>query len=126
MSDGIRTLPSPELWSVEQPKLHSLDPMVIDFHRAFDYQLVQTGIRLQDSLGKIISGTVSIENHQTRWRFMPERPWMDPQLHIMVDAHLEDVAGNNFRELLDRPVASEPLNVDQHSVTLTLLPASAR
>ena len=126
VSDGIRTLPSPELWSVEQPKLHSLDPMVIEFDRAFDYQLVQTGIRLHNSLGQIISGTVSIENHQTRWRFMPERPWMDPQVHIMVDAHLEDVAGNNFRELLDRPVASEPLNVDQHSVTLTLLPASAR
>ena len=52
-------------------------------------------------------GTVLLDKMETRWRFNPTHPWKHGHYVVVVDAELEDLAGNNLQGLLDRPVEKE-------------------
>jgi len=123
VSEALRVLPSTELWSIVPPKIQSLDPLVIEFDRPFDHALLQSAIRVVDDKGQGIPGTVSIENRERTWRFDPHGLWTTGYAQVTVDARLEDVAGNNFRDLLDHSVESKPRRVDKLTIELELKPA---
>ena len=48
-----------------------------------------------------IDGRIDIEKAEQNWRFTPAKPWPAEKLRLVVDSTLEDVAGNNFHDLLD-------------------------
>ena len=107
VSAPLRTLPTPEYWDVSQPGKMTREPLVITFDRPFDQLGLATAITLLDANGDMISGQVQIGRNQTQWRFEPHAPWTGGHVDIAVDTHLEDVAGNNFRDLLDHAVGTE-------------------
>jgi hypothetical protein len=123
VSDPLRTVPAIENWQVTAPKTLSRDPIIIVFDRPFDRELAHSNIVVLDDLGQAIPGAVSVENHETTWQFVPLDPWVGASVQLSVDARFEDVAGNNFREILDHALGSEVQNIDHHKVTLNLLPA---
>lgn len=123
VSQALRAVPDIELWDIEKPRRSTRDPLVINFDRPFDLPLAQGAIAVLGEDGAAISGSVTIESHQRAWRFEPEEVWSDVSVRLVVDARLEDVAGNNFRELLDHSVETDVLDIDQTSVTLVLNPA---
>ncbi|MBX2801790.1 MAG: hypothetical protein KTR31_29190 [Myxococcales bacterium] len=55
------------------------------------------------------------------WRFTPDEAWASGELWLVVDSALEDVAGNNFRDLLDDVVRSEA-----HAPSESVLPVRLR
>ncbi len=118
VSAPLRTLPHPDQWRIAPPPAASMAPLTITFDRPFDHQLAQTAIRLRDMDGQSVPGEVTIDNHEKRWRFHPVHPWHGAAVQLVVDGRLEDVAGNNFRDLLDHAVESVVNDIDH--VTLTV------
>ncbi len=113
VSASLRTLPDPDLWTISAPKVATQEPLDIAFDRPFDRQLAQTAIRVIGPDGREVAGTVRLENHETRWVFVPALPWAGEAIDLLVDARLEDVAGNNFRDLLDHAAGTELRAIDQ-------------
>ena len=70
--------------------------------------------------GKEIQGKFLIRNHETEWHFQPNEAWVSEQIYIAVDSELEDVAGNNFRDLLDHDVKSETKNISYVFIAVDL------
>ena len=106
VSAPLRTLPEIDRWSVSRPRIGTRDPLIVVFDRPFDRQFLGSAITLLDEGGQAIDGRVQIEDDQTRWRFDPDEAWRGAQVDITVDAALEDVAGNNFLDLLDHDVGA--------------------
>jgi hypothetical protein len=124
VSPPLRVLPDTELWKFQRPELSTIDPLTITFDRPFDHQLTQTAITVRDEDGHIVPGKVSVENFEQTWHFTPDAAWSTPTIRIVVDARLEDVAGNNFRELLDHSVETDVADIDQKTIHLDLRPSS--
>ena len=120
VSGALRTLPDPALWSITPPAQLTRDPLIIEFDRPFDHELIQHAISVFDRSGKPIPGMISVENQETLWRFDRKGVWGDSPITLVIDAQLEDVAGNNLTELLDHPVGSDVLSPKQRVVILDL------
>lgn len=122
VSAALRHLPDIDLWQIQAPKMTTGKPLVITFDRPFDQQLVQTAITVRDEQGRRIPGAVSVKNNEQTWRFQPDEPWATPTIRIVVDARLEDIAGNNFRDLLDHSVGTDAQAIDQQMIDVDLTP----
>lgn len=122
VSQALRTLPDTDLWQISLPRTSTREPLVIEFDRPFDRELAQAGITVLNLDGHFIPGTVFVENHEKTWRFKPQAAWPDQSVQIKVDARLEDVAGNNFTELLDHSVGIDVETMNSKRITLELQP----
>lgn len=98
---ALRTLPDAADWTITPPTAGTLGPLTIEFDRPFDSERLGQDIRVQTAEGRDIAGRISVDRQETRWSFRPESPWSRERLRILVDVRMEDVAGNNFRDLLD-------------------------
>ncbi|MEM8541917.1 MAG: hypothetical protein AAGF25_13260 [Pseudomonadota bacterium] len=124
VSEALRTLPNIDLWHFYPPKIASIDPLIIEFDRPFDLPLAQSSISVLDENEKAVDGVVTVDNNEKIWRFQPDRTWETSVLRIVVDARLEDVAGNNFRELLDHAIETDLRQIDHEVIHINLAPAS--
>ena len=75
--------------------------------RPFDRHLLEDALRVVTGDGHTVVGTVQIGDDERVWRFIPDQAWAGDNVRIFVDSTLEDVAGNNFRDLLDQPLTRE-------------------
>ena len=71
------------------------------FDRPFDRHLLTQSLRLKTDRGHEIAGEIGVGNAEHLWSFTPREPWPAADLLLLADPTLEDVAGNNFRDLLD-------------------------
>ena len=112
VSSALRSLPSMSNWQFVRPRVHSRDPLLIHFDRVFDFQQLHKAIAVIDGSGQLVAGKVSIINGGHQWRFIPQEEWQENSITVVVDATLEDVAGNNFIDLLDHKVGinTKPVN----------------
>ena len=51
--------------------------------------------------GRVLAGAIGIGDGERAWRFTPDAPWPEAGIRIDVSPTLEDVAANNFIDLLD-------------------------
>ncbi len=123
VSKALRTLPDTDNWQITPPESNSRHALEIRFDRPFDHQLAQTAISIFDNHGNPLNGAVSLHNHEHTWRFIPEQHWSTRTYRISVDARLEDVAGNNFIELLDHAVDTTSDNFSRILIPLEPTPA---
>lgn len=120
VSAALRTLPHINQWTITSPKNQSLEPLIIKFDRPFDNELLRNSISVLGNKGLPISGVITIEDHETTWRFIPADVWNSSEINIVVDTELEDVAGNNLLELLDHSVNAVADTSSQKMITLKL------
>lgn len=106
VSAPLRTLPDPALWEALPPRRKSLDPLVIRFDRPFDRQALGNALSLRDAEGQAISGQAAVLDDTAGWQFIPDTPWSGHHVDIHIDPRLEDVAGNNFHDLLDHALGT--------------------
>ena len=123
VSPALRSLPDADAWQFEQPKLMSEDPLVILFDRPFDHQLAQKTIIVRDENGQRVEGHVTLKIQERSWHFQPDAHWKTRKLQIEVDARLEDVAGNNFNDLLDHALGTEAPTTGNKTIYLDLMPS---
>lgn len=104
VSAPLRLLPDPRDWQVTAPALHTYGRFEVQFDRVFDVEQLRKSIRLWSPSGEEIEGEIHIEDNERRWVFRPDKPWSSKQVRLVVNSELEDVAGNNLRDLLDHSI----------------------
>ncbi len=107
VSDPLRTTPDAQLWKVNSPCATTREPLEVTFDRPFDRHLLTKHLKVRALPTEIVEGEIEVGVGERTWRFTPQNPWPQQGLYIHVDAALEDVAGNNFLELLDHAVNME-------------------
>lgn len=117
VSDALRERPDVRLWQTTPPCLGTSDPLNITFDRPFDRHLLSKDIRVVTGDGQIVGGIIHVDEGENAWSFTPNEPWAHEDLQVIVTPTLEDVAGNNFRDLLDHVASAEA-----DDVSLTALP----
>lgn len=120
VSEPLRSLPDVDNWVLNSPSVGSVEPVEIAFDRQFDQFQISGSVWLEDGLGNRVAGVATLTDSQTVWRFVPADPWQSEGFDVVVDARLEDVAGNNFREVLDHELGAELRDIDFIRVPLDL------
>jgi hypothetical protein len=64
-----------------------------------------------------LAGAIAVEQHETVWRFTPNAPWAAGNYRLLIDAGLEDTAGNRIGEPFDIDVFDR---VSEHLTTRTV------
>lgn len=118
----LRTRPDPSLWQIKAPQADSRDPLHIMFDRPFDRVQLRHSIEVFDADGEKLYGEIDILPQEMAWRFTSDTPWSGDHITLVIDARLEDVAGNNLRETLDHAVGAQALNLNEVTMTVTLKP----
>ncbi|MDJ0823103.1 MAG: hypothetical protein QNJ09_14995 [Paracoccaceae bacterium] len=118
VSEALRERPDTRLWTVNTPCAGTRDPLTVSFDRPFDRHLLTQALRLKTATGLGLDGAVQIGDQETTWSFKPHQPWPEEELHLVANPVLEDVAGNNFRDLLDH--FAGPQEIDPSSTSLPI------
>lgn len=118
--EPLRNLPDLELWNVASPCLGEKEPLTVTFDRPFDRHLLSQDIRVTAEDGRAIDGSIDIGDGEQSWSFTPNEIWSQEKIQIVVSPELEDVAANNFRDLLDH-VAGEGTKVRSISLPIELI-----
>jgi hypothetical protein len=83
-------------WRVTPPRAGTREPLSIAFGKPLDYALLQHSITIRGVTGKI-----EVARDETEWRFTPEQPWEGREYQVIVEASLEDLAGNRVGRAFD-------------------------
>jgi hypothetical protein len=90
-----REPPDPAKWKVTPPAASARGPLTIEFTDPMDHALAERLIRVTIG-GRAVAGDVSLGEGERRWTFTPSEPWRAGQYEIVVQATIEDLAGNNI------------------------------
>ena len=96
-----RILPRIDTWTVSAPKATTRAPLHVSFPKSFDRALLGRLLVVKNAAGQAIAGEISTGEHEKRWTFTPADPWRAGNHFIEVNTDLEDLAGNNLRDLFD-------------------------
>lgn len=104
VSDALRTRPDTRLWSANTPCAGTRETLTVNLDRPFDRHQLMYALRLETQDGDKVEGEIGVEDAEHHWSFTPLAPWPTGSLDLLTDPTLEDVAGNNFVDLLDHAV----------------------
>lgn len=112
-----RTSPDYTSWSLTAPSSNTHDPVVLGFVEPLDHGLLSHLFEIQDVSGEVVSGEIKILDQETKWQFVPNKPWQTGGYTLKIDARLEDLAGNTLNYLFDVDIQQEGnLSPDQAPV----------
>lgn len=106
VSSAERTKLSTKNWKITTPEAGTNDKLMIEFDRPIDYALASKCISITTSRSGKVKGKATLIGG-TRWQFIPEQSWPEDQYYLEVFPHLEDVAGNNFKNAFDIDLSKE-------------------
>jgi len=113
---AVRVPPDPKQWRITAPRAGTSAPLVVEFGRSMNYPLLQRMLQVTGPSGRI-AGDIVVERNESLWRLTPTRPWSAGSYRLLVDADLEDVAGNRINQPFDIDVFEK---VTQHLTTRTI------
>ena len=115
----VRTKVDPRAWAMVEPAAASTAPLRIDFDRPLDHALLQHCLVVTDSCGVLVRGRGDAGAEERSWSFTPDEPWARGDYALVVDAMLEDLAGNSVARVFDRDLESpEDAPIDVARITL--------
>jgi hypothetical protein len=120
----LRCLVEPSSWIVDVPPAGSREPLVVHLDRPLDAALIARCLRVVDGAGAPVPGAAAVGAEERSWSFSPASAWEADAHELVVDAVLEDVAGNSVARVFDRDLgdrAHTPRAVD--CVRLPFTPA---
>jgi len=91
-----RDPPDPRRWQIQPPKPESPAPLTITFSEPMDRALAERVIRVITDTGAPVEGKAGLEDQERRWNFVPSAPWKRGSYQILIEATIEDLAGNNI------------------------------
>jgi hypothetical protein len=92
----------PSDWSLGAPAAYAREPLVVGFDRPLDHALLGRCLHITDPTGRTVAGGAELGRHERSWRFTPRQAWAAGPHRLVVDAALEDLAGNSVGRLFDR------------------------
>jgi len=99
----------PFQWNLTQVTAGTLDKLTVSFGEVLDPGLVSRMITLVLENGTPVPGKSSPTVSQDAWQFIPETHWKRGDYLIMVDAKLEDLAGNSVRQIFEKKIEKNTL-----------------
>ena len=109
VTPAIRSGLDPDRWILTAPRDGTQQALVLTFDRPLDHALLARMLTVRDERGRDVPGSAEVGQEETRWLFRPHSLWAVGSYTVIVQAALEDVAGNNLRGPLDRTV-TDPAN----------------
>ena len=106
VSKALRVRPDARLWSADAPCAGTRETLTVSLDRPFDRHQLMYALRLETRDGVKIDGEIEVGATEHQWNFTPLAPWPGGDLDLITDLTLEDVAGNNFVDLLDHATAT--------------------
>ncbi len=88
--------PDVKRWNIAPPRAGLRAPLVVTFDEPLDRGMVERVLVVQDAAADEIIGAVAVDRDETRWQFTPEGAWKAGEHQIVIDAALEDLAGNSL------------------------------
>lgn len=88
--------PDPKRWKLQPPKSGTRDPLTILFEESLDHAMLHRVLVVLDPAGKEIGGTIAVDKHETRWRFIPKESWSAGKYQLRIATNLEDRSGNSI------------------------------
>lgn len=88
-------------WKVEVPGEGSTDPLLLAAPEPLDVALARRMVRVTGRDGAPVSVSVEVTDRERRLRLTPRVPWSSGEYTIVLDAGLEDLAGNTFQRPFD-------------------------
>lgn len=99
--DDDRRRPLPEQWQIGPVRAGTRAVLQIDFPEPLDRALLDRCLTIHDRDGRVVPGRIEVSDRERRWRFTPDGPWASVAHRLLVDADLEDLAGNTPVRLFD-------------------------
>lgn len=96
-----RQAPDPAQWNIATPAANSREALTISFPEPMEHALAQRMIVVATESGEPIQGTVSLENQERQWKFVPATAWRRGRHNLIIQTTIEDLAGNNIGKLFD-------------------------
>lgn len=88
--------PAPSDWEVVTPTAESRQPLVVSFGEPLDHAMLQRVLSVTRQGGDAVSGGIAISKQESQWSFQPDAAWTAGKYELVVDAALEDLAGNSI------------------------------
>ncbi len=85
-----------------EPPAGARGPLALRLPEPLDHALLQRLVWIEDARGARVPGRAEVSDGETRWVFTPERPWTPGGHEVLIEAALEDRAGNRFDRAFDR------------------------
>jgi hypothetical protein len=114
-----RSRPKPSRWILNQPKIGSREPIVIQFGEPLDRALLSRMITVRRDSSRL-PGSLLIGKHETSWSFKPQTAWRAEKHSIIVDGRLEDLAGNTPLRVFDTDLSAPKPNAPKLSIPIEL------
>jgi len=102
-----RQSPDVREWNIQAPRANTRNALVVDARKPLDHALFERLIRVEDPAGNVVRGAVTLEENDTRWRFVPEQPWRAGEYYLRAAGELEDLAGNRPTRLFEEIAAAD-------------------
>jgi hypothetical protein len=87
--------PDPKQWKLALPDAGTRQPLAVRLDEPLDHALLQHAVQVSDPAKAIVDGRIEVSDHETTWHFQPETPWAAGNYQLIIDATLEDRAGNS-------------------------------
>lgn len=99
--------PLPDKWIITVPSSGTKQSLQINLNESLDYSLLLDAIRLADSEGNFITGTITLSQEEKRLHFLPSKNWKAGSYKLRIEGRLEDLAGNNLNRPFDKDLKSK-------------------
>jgi hypothetical protein len=114
-----REPPNPLRWKITPPKPKTKNPLTVVFDEPLDHALAQRILRIHDSKGTSVGGTVKLDAMDRTFTFTPNDRWSAGVHKIIVPTIIEDLAGNNIGKPFDLDTAEDPHPLTNEVVTVS-------
>ncbi len=85
----------PSAWKIQPPKPTTRDPLTVRFPRPLDHALLHRCLSITNADGVAQTGKIATAEFESSWTWTPDKVWTEGGYFLIVDARLEDRAGNS-------------------------------
>ncbi|WP_339704667.1 Ig-like domain-containing protein [uncultured Kriegella sp.] len=102
--------PAIKNWTIDLPNADSRQPLSLLFSEPMDAVLSSEAIVIYDGSGNRLPGDLEVVKGEKKILFTPKNNWKTESYKIIVEAILEDLAGNNLNRLFDENISVKSKN----------------
>jgi hypothetical protein len=117
-----KTKPDPAMWQLHIPQSGGRQLLKLHFSQKVDLLTVVDGSRISDASGRSVAGKWKGLKNNMAMLFIPEEPWKKGSYTCILDAGMEDLAGNTVNRLFDTDLAVH--NVETPELEEIVMPFS--
>lgn len=113
--------PDESLWTIEEPKAGTLDPVIVHSPEPLDYLVLRNALFVLNTDSREQPGKIEIADDEKTWKFIPYTKWKEGQYQVKIEPRVEDLAGNNLDRLFDRDLTNPAVKKQEVKYTSYLV-----